>query len=172
MSGLFGPSGPGRPPGPGRPAAAAPGPPQKRSKALVVTAVVLLVGFLLLTAFSSLWTERMWFASVDYSGVFTTLILTRVGLFAVFGLLMALAVGVNIYLAHRFRPLFRPASLEQESLDRYREAINPVKGWALAGFAALMGVFAGASAAGRWREFTSWRTVSRSAPRTPTSTAT
>ncbi|MBE7323543.1 UPF0182 family protein [Nocardioides sp. Y6] len=156
MSGLFGPSGPGRPPG-GRPAPVAPGPPQKRSRALVVTAVVLLVGFLLLTAFSSFWTERLWFASVDYSGVFTTLVLTRVGLFVVFGALMALVVGLNVHLAYRFRPLFRPSSLEQESLDRYREAINPVKGWALAAVAVLMGVFAGASAAGRWREYTSWR---------------
>ncbi|GGD28290.1 UPF0182 family protein [Nocardioides daphniae] len=143
--------------GPPAAAAPAPGPPQRRSRALVITAGILLVGFLALTAFSAFWTERLWFKSVDFSGVFTTLVLTRIGLFLVFGVLMAVVVALNMYLAHRFRPFFRPTSVEQESLDRYREAIKPVKGWALAGFAVLMGLFAGASGSGRWREFTTWR---------------
>ncbi|WP_110241800.1 UPF0182 family protein [Nocardioides gilvus] len=154
MSGLFGPPGP--------PGAAAPAPPpppaapQKRSRALVITAAVLLVGFLLLSAFSSFWTERAWFGAVDFRGVFDKLILTRVGLFLVTGLLMGGVVALNMYLAFRFRPLFRPSSLEQDNLDRYRQAITPVRGWALAGIAALMGLFAGASGAGQWREFTMW----------------
>lgn len=149
MSGLFGP--------PSAAAPAAPRPPQRRSRALVITAVILVVGFLLLSAFASFWTERLWFASVDYSGVFSTLVLTRVSLFLVFALLMAGTVALNMYLAYRYRPLFRPSSMEQESLDRYREAVTPVKGWAVAGFSVLMGLFAGASASGKWREFTMWR---------------
>lgn len=149
MSGLFGPPNAPTPP----PSRA----PQRRSRALVITAAILLAGFLLLTAFASFWTERLWFGSVDFSGVFSTLVLTRIGLFVVFGLLMAGVVALNVFLAHKYRPIFRPSSLEQESLDRYREALNPVKGWALAGFAVLMGLFAGASASGRWREFSMWR---------------
>ena len=60
--------------------------------------------------FAGIWTDRLWFTSIGYGSVFSTLLWTRVGLFLVFGLLMAVVVGLNLWLAFRFRPLFRPAS--------------------------------------------------------------
>ncbi len=73
-------------------------PPQRsgRSRALIITAGVLVALFIALTGFSTFWTERMWFDSVGYSGVFSTLLWTRVGLFLVFGGLMAAVVALNI----------------------------------------------------------------------------
>jgi hypothetical protein len=70
-------------------------PPQRsgRSRALIITAGVLVGLFILLTGFSTFWTERLWFDSVGYSGVFSTLLWTRIGLFLVFGGLMAAASG-------------------------------------------------------------------------------
>ena len=135
------------------PAPARPG----RSRALVITAGVLVVGFLVLTGFASFWTERLWFDSVGYAGVFSTLLWTRIGLFLVFGGLMAAMVAANIALAFRFRPFFRPATPDQASLDRYRDAVTPIMGWLLAGVSVLMGAFAGASASGQWREYSLWR---------------
>ena len=41
---------------------------ERRSRALIITAAVLVVAFLGLTAFASFWTERLWFQSVGYSG--------------------------------------------------------------------------------------------------------
>ncbi len=131
--------------------------PSGRSKALIITGAVLVAGFLLLTGLSSFWTERLWFNSVNYGSVFTTMLVTPVVLFVVFGLLMALVVGVNMWLAYRYRPTFRPASPEQTSLDRYREAVNPMRRWLLLGIALLMGAFAGTSAAGQWRAYLLWR---------------
>ena len=87
---------------------------RSRSRALVITAVVLLVGFVGLTAFATFWTERLWFASLGYQSVFSTLLWTRIGLFLVFGALMALAVGANMLIAYRMRPLFRPADAGAE----------------------------------------------------------
>ena len=126
---------------------------QPRSRALIWTIGVLLAGFTLLSAFTSIYTDRLWFASVDYSQVYSTLLLTRIGLFAVFGLFMGLVVGANIYLAYRFRPMFRPASMEQANLDRYREAIDPIARWLLLGVSGVMAVFAGSSGAGQWRTY-------------------
>ncbi len=85
-----GPEGPQRPGGPGgqRPVTAS-----RRPGALVITAIVLVLGFMVLSGFASFWTERLWFQSVDYSGVFTTLLLTRIGLFFVFAGLMAATVA-------------------------------------------------------------------------------
>ena len=81
----------------------------RRSRALIITAAILVVGFFALTTFASFWTNRAWYESTGFSDVFSTLLWTRVGLFFVFGGLMGLIVGVNMYLAYRFRPLFRHA---------------------------------------------------------------
>lgn len=161
--GAGGPGRPGRPGGPGGGGPRGPRPGggvatrQPRSRALLITGAVLVALFLLFSGLSTFWTERLWYRSIDFGGVFTTMILTRVVLFIVFGLLMALVVGANMYLAHRFRPVFRPASLEQTSLDRYREAITPMRKLLLVGVSLLLGAFAGASASGAWRDYLMWR---------------
>ena len=103
--------------------AVVPGRPQSRSRALLITGLVLVLAFFALTTFSSIYTDRLWYRSEGYGDVFTKLFWTRTGLFLVFGLLMAAAVGANMYLAHRFRPFFRPDSPEQAGLERYRDAV-------------------------------------------------
>ncbi|MFN7150883.1 MAG: UPF0182 family protein, partial [Microthrixaceae bacterium] len=149
--------GAGRPRGPGGggPLATAGSP--SRSRALLITGGVLVLGFMALSGLSTFWTERLWYQSVGFGGVFTTLIWTRVVLFLVFGLVMALVVGLNVYIAFRFRPIFRPASPEQTSLDRYREAVTPMRKWLLIGVSLLLGAFAGSSASGAWRQYLLWR---------------
>ena len=58
----------------------------------------------LLTVGSAAWADRLWYGSVGYGGVWSTVFRARVGLFAVFGLATALMVGFNVWLAHRLRP--------------------------------------------------------------------
>ena len=99
--------------------------PQSRSRALLITGLVLVLAFFALTTFSSIYTDRLWYRAEGYGEVFSKLFWTRTGLFLVFGLLMAVAVGANMYLAHRFRPFFRPDSPEQagpRALSRRRAA--------------------------------------------------
>ena len=136
--------------------AAAPGRPQSRSRALLITGLVLVLAFFALTTFSSIYTDRLWYRAEGYGDVFSKLFWTRTGLFLVFGLLMAVAVGANMYLAHRFRPFFRPDSPEQAGLERYRDAVLPVRGWLLAGVSVVIGLFAGTAAAGEWRTYMLW----------------
>ena len=139
-----------------RPAAAAPQPPQ-RSRALMGTVVVLVAAFFLVSVFTGIWTDRLWYASIDYSSVFTTMLTTRVLLFIVFGAIMAVFVAVNMALAYRFRPMFRPASLEQANLDRYRSVVDPLRRWMLVAVSIVLALFAGASGSGQWREYLLWR---------------
>ncbi len=149
-----------RPSGPAGPSAPRPTPSSsRRPGALVITAIVLVLGFMLLSGFASFWTERLWFKSVGYSGVFTTLLLTRIGLFFVFAGLMAATVGVAIAMAYRFRPLLFPGmpGMPDDGMDRYRELLGPRMGWVIGAAAVVMGLFAGASATGQWRNFSLWR---------------
>jgi len=115
--------------------------------------VVLGMAFIM---FAGFWTDWLWYRSVKYSSVFTTTLWTKAGLFFVFGLLMAAAVGLNVWLAHRMRPPLSAMSAEQQSLDRYRMGIAPYKKWLLLGIAALVGLVSGASAAGQWRTWLMW----------------
>ncbi|MEV4431618.1 UPF0182 family protein [Streptomyces sp. NPDC049555] len=132
------------------------GRPSRRVRTLLMTLGVLAGLALLFVMFAGFWTDWLWYRSVDYSSVFTTTLGTKIGLFAVFGLLMALAVGLNIWLAHRLRPPLSAMSVEQQSLDRYRMGIAPYKKWVLLAVTALVGLVAGASAAGQWRTWLQW----------------
>jgi hypothetical protein len=104
----------------------------------------------------ALWTERLWFSSVAFESVFTKKLLTEAALFVVFALLMAAAISVNAITAYRLRPRYRPVSAEQQSLDRYRDAIDPIRRWVVIGASILLGLLAGGSAAGQWETFLLW----------------
>ncbi len=127
-----------------------------RSRALIITGFILAILFLAFTGFSSLWTERLWYTSVGYQSVFTTQLLVRVGLFGFFALLMALCLGLTMFLAHRFRPFVVP-TVQRDSLDRYRDILTPMRRQLLLGIPALIGIFAGSSASAQWRTFQLWR---------------
>ncbi|MEW2298683.1 UPF0182 family protein [Streptomyces sp. NPDC006655] len=142
--------------GPTGPRIRAAGRPSRRVRTLLLTLGVLAVLGMAFSMFAGFWTNWLWYRSVHYSSVFTTTLWTKIGLFFVFGLLMAAAVGFNVWLAHRLRPPLSAMSTEQQSLDRYRMGIAPYKRWLLLAVTALVGLIAGASAAGQWRTWLMW----------------
>lgn len=112
--------------------------------------VVIIAGLMFAANF---WTDFKWFSSVGYTSVFLTELWTRVLLFAVAALVMAVIVGASIFFAYRARPGVRPMSLEQQGLDRYRQSIDPHRKlffWIAVGALALL---AGAAASGDWRSY-------------------
>lgn len=112
--------------------------------------VVIIAGLMFAANF---WTDYKWFSSVGYTSVFLTELWTRVLLFAVAALVMAVIVGASIFFAYRARPGIRPMSLEQQGLDRYRQSIDPHRKlffWIAVGALALL---AGAAASGDWRSY-------------------
>jgi uncharacterized membrane protein (UPF0182 family) len=138
----------GRPPVPGM---------SRRGK---VTVAVLIGAFLLSSLVGTavdLSTELLWYREVGFSRVFTGVLFTRAGLFLVVGIGMGLLVAANLWLAYRLRPLLRPHSLEQQSLERYRQVVTPRVGVWIAVAAGLVGVFAGMAAQSRWKEWLLFR---------------
>ncbi|MER7440730.1 UPF0182 family membrane protein [Micromonospora avicenniae] len=103
------------------------------------------------------WTDWLWFDEVNYTEVFTGVLLTRLLLFLVIGLVMALVIGGNLWLAYRLRPRLRPHSVEQATLERYRMALTPRLGTWIAIIAVIVGLFAGLSAQGRWNQWLLFR---------------
>ena len=142
-----------------RPNPPRPAPTSRRPGALVITAIVLIIAFMLLSGFASFWTERLWFRSLGYSEVFSTLLLTRLGLFFVFAGLMGATVALAMSMAYRFRPVLWPGmpGMPDDGMDRYRQLLAPRMGWVIGVAAVVMGLFAGASATGQWRNYSMWR---------------
>ncbi|MCW2777510.1 MAG: hypothetical protein JWN17_1235 [Frankiales bacterium] len=130
-----------------------PGRPRLLAPTFAVVAVLLLLGGIGV----SLYTDLLWFQDVGFSEVFSTVLRTRLLLFVGFGLLMAITVGANVTVAYRVRPPFRPMSLEQQNLERYRVAVEPFLVPVLLLGSSLFGLFAGLSAASRWQTYLLWR---------------
>lgn len=116
---------------------------------MIVTVILLVIVIVVL---SGAWTDYLWFKSVHYSSVYTTELWTKTALFVAGGIVIAAIVAVNIYLAYRMRPPFRPTAGEQV-LDRYRVAIDPHRRLVLIVLTILLALFNGSSAAGMWRDW-------------------
>ncbi|MGY0007662.1 UPF0182 family membrane protein [Micromonospora sp. I033] len=125
-----------------------------------VTIGVLIGVFVLFTLLGwgvNAWTDWLWFDEVRYTQVFTGVLATRLLLFLVIGLGMALIVAGNLWLAYRLRPQLRPHSAEQATLERYRMLLSPRLGTWIALTAAVIGLFAGLSAQSRWSQWLLFR---------------
>lgn len=129
----------------------------RRARATIVVLVGLFVLFTLLGWGVQAWTDWLWFDEVGYTRVFTGMLTTRALLFVAVGLAMALVVGGNLWLAYRVRPMLRPHSPEQATLERYRMALTPRIGSWIALTAGVVGLFAGLSAQNQWSQWLLFR---------------
>jgi uncharacterized protein len=123
----------------------------RRTRLILTAVAVVIVALSVLGSLMSLYIDWLWFGEVGYRKVFSTVLWTRILLFVVFGVLMAAVVGTNLIAAYKMRPPFRPMSVEQQNLERYRSAIEPRRALLLGIAMALLGLFAGITAQGQWR---------------------
>jgi uncharacterized membrane protein (UPF0182 family) len=129
---------------------------RRRPRFLVPIVLTIIVLVILGAVFVNSYTDLLFFRSVHFSSVFTKVLGTRLVLFVIFGLIMAIAVATTIVIAYRLRPSIRPMSLEQQNLERYRLVLEPFHTWLLILIAGLAGILAGLSASGRWRTYLLW----------------
>ena len=123
----------------------------RRWKIALAVVGILVVLLILASSFTGVYVNWLWYGEVGFRKVYRTVLWTRVILFVIFGLLMALILGGNIAIAYLLRPPFRPMSAEQQNLERYRVAIEPRK-WLIVGAVSGIALLsAGLSAQGRWQ---------------------
>ncbi|MGP7960412.1 UPF0182 family membrane protein [Sanguibacter sp. A247] len=140
---------------PARPRPAAPGERRKLSP-LGVTIGVLAAIVAVVVLAARFWTEVLWFKGLGFERVLLTEWGMRAGLFVVGFLVMGVAVGVNLHLAWRNRPVYAPSTPEQATLDQYREAVEPLRRVVTFGAPALLGLFAGGALSARWEMVLLW----------------
>ncbi|MCL2482113.1 MAG: UPF0182 family protein [Propionibacteriaceae bacterium] len=75
-----------------------------RARTVIPTILIIVVLVYAYTVFATVWTNHLWFRSVGFHQVFTTLLGTQVLLFIVAALVMGAAVWVNMWLCMRTKP--------------------------------------------------------------------
>ena len=128
----------------------------RRRGPLAPTLAILAVIILVVTLAAQLWTEVLWFDSVGFTTVFRVELFTKIGLFAVCGLLTAAIVASSMLIGYRTRPVYPPISPEQQNLDHYRELLEPLRRLATIAAPAVLGLFAGSAGASQWQTFLLW----------------
>ena len=125
----------------------------KRPGPLALTVIALVILGAIMVAMSGFYADLLWFRSVDFLSVWSTVLATKITLFVVFGLITSLFITTNIYLAFRNRPIYVPVSIEADNLERYRGQLEPIRRWVLIAIAVGFFYFAGTSGMGLWESW-------------------
>ncbi|MDP9430983.1 MAG: UPF0182 family protein, partial [Actinomycetota bacterium] len=129
----------------------------RRAKVVIGAIAVLLVLFTAIGTLTNVYVDYLWFDETGFTEVFWTELQTRALLFAVAGVATGGLTALAIHLAYRFRPTFRPMSLEQQNLERYRQSLEPRRTLVLTSVAAVLGLFAGVTAQASWENWLQFR---------------
>ena len=129
----------------------------RRAKIALGVAGSLFVLLAILGSLVGVYIDWLWFGEVGYRSVYSSMIKTRIVLFLVFGILMALVVAANLIVAYSLRPPFRPLSAEQQNLERYRVMLEPHRKLILFAAMIVSGFGAGMAAQANWRQWLLWR---------------
>jgi uncharacterized membrane protein (UPF0182 family) len=110
---------------------------------------------------SGFYADWLWFKSVNFTSVWSTVLVTKVVLFVAAGLITAALILLNIIIAYKRRPLYVPMTIEADNLERYRAQIEPIKRWVVLGLAVALFYFAGTSGSLLW---STWLLFKNSTP--------
>ncbi len=122
----------------------------RRRSPLTITIAVLVAIGIALVSMSGFYADWLWFKSVNFTSVWSTVLMTKVVLFVVAGFITASMILLNIIIAYKRRPLYVPMSIEADNLERYRAQIEPIKRWVVIGLSVVLFYFAGTSGSMLW----------------------
>ena len=119
----------------------------------VITGAILFLIAAAFIYFSGYYIDWLWFKSVGFTSVWSTVLFTKIQLFLIVGLLTAAIIASNVYIAFKRRPLYVPTSVEISGVERLRAQIEPIRRWVFIGITAALIYFAGSSGMVFWKEW-------------------
>ncbi|MCP4228007.1 MAG: UPF0182 family protein, partial [Actinomycetia bacterium] len=120
---------------------------------IAVALGVLFVLLLSANGVASTYTDWLWFSNTGFGSVWTTILGTQIALAVVFTLIFFFLLWGNLILADRLAPDFRPASPEEDLIERYHQLIGSRAGRLRVVVAAIFALIAGANTASRWQDW-------------------
>lgn len=128
-----------------------------RKSPLTLTFGILVVLGILFTALSGFYADWLWFKSVDFTSTWSTILGTKAFLFILGGLLTALVVMANIFIAYKRRPLYVTMMVESDNLERYRSQVEPIRKGLFIGLSVALFYFAGSASSQLWSTWLQFR---------------
>jgi uncharacterized membrane protein (UPF0182 family) len=131
---------------------------RRRARWWVVGAVVVLIILLAsLRTLASIYTDGLWFSSVGYHDVFSTLLVIKLGLFGVFGAIFFLVMWVNLIACDRLASDELGAVQKDEVVRRYQQIVRPYSGRLYIALAFVMALIAASGTIGEWQNWILFR---------------
>ncbi|WP_063041270.1 UPF0182 family protein [Nocardia pseudovaccinii] len=122
----------------------------RRSRVLLVAAIILAALLLLGPRLTDTYTNWLWFGEVGFRSVYLTVLRTRILLFIAVALFVGLVVWLALLLAYRTRPVFVPVAGPNDPIARYRTTVmSRLKLFGI-GIPLLLGVLSGLVAQSNW----------------------
>ncbi len=119
----------------------------------LIIAGLVLVLFIVATVFRDIYTEMLWFNSVNYQSVYITIITTRIGLFVIGLVAFLVFLGINFFIAKSLSPQLNNDLFALDEIHGTRRLIN----LGVIATGAFLGIIFGSVAAGRWLEILRFR---------------
>ena len=119
---------------------------------LVILVVILLAS---LRTLATVYTDALWFDSINQHAVWVRLLEIKVGLFVSFGGIFFVLAWVNLLVADRLSvaSASTPADPEDELVRRYQRAVRPYAGWVYWILALAMALVAATGSIGEWQNW-------------------
>ena len=120
---------------------------------LVVGAVLLFFLITSLRGIASFYTDYLWYDSLGQADVWQGVLGAKIALSVIFTAAFFVLMWVNLVIADRLAPPFRPAGPEDEVIERYHELVGGRVGIVRASVAGLLALIAGAGVSSEWNSW-------------------
>ena len=117
---------------------------------IVVVLIVLLVS---LRSLATIYTDSLWFSSVGYHNVFSTLLAIKLGLFGVFGAIFFVVLWVNLVVCDRIAGRDVVLAQEDELVRRYQQYVRPYAGRIYVALAFVLALIGASGTIGQWNNW-------------------
>ena len=116
----------------------------------IVVIIILLVS---LRSLAGLYTDSLWFSSVDLHNVFSTLLAIKLGLFGVFGAIFFAILWVNLVVCDRIAGHDVVLAQDDELVRRYQQFVRPYSGRIYVGLAFVLALIGASGTVGQWNNW-------------------
>lgn len=120
---------------------------------LVVGGVLLFILITSLRGIASFYTDYLWFDSLGRSEVWRGVLGAKIALSVIFTGAFFLLMWLNLVIADRLAPTFRPAGPEEEFIERYHELVGGRLGLVRGVVSGLLALIAGAGVSSEWNSW-------------------
>ncbi len=116
-----------------------------------ILVLIILLGSL--RSLAGIYTDSLWYSSVGFHRVWSTILAVKLGLFASFGATFFVVLWVNLVICDRLAAHSPPLEPEDDLVRRYQRVVRPYAGRVYAVLAFAVALIAAATTIGQWNNW-------------------